>query len=1366
MKDIRIFVASSKELEKDRNYLAFLVLAHEDEFAARGLRVRLAKWEYVDPKMTEARTEDRYLDEMYNCDAALVLFRDIAGMYTREELDNALAAERTGLAPDSRKARLKAHRILFAADGDLESSAAKLRASLPNGSYGEWTDQAGLGKSFLALVDQVAQCEGLIDAPEETLRTVSAFIAADDELAADRNAFADTVLNLNEILARRGIRVKMRFYAAARHREMLESSEMALVLYRTNCNAFGPDQMRDAYDRTKREENPKRLYVFFRDEDDSRLDKAFVDFKNGFAENLGHFFCRFENADTLKLNFLLSLENLLGEGESFVKLDGKVVRADELEVAEITKLPMVVKNEGLSSIMAEMETLEARYKEQRERCKANPQDDELYGELMDLSVRKNELQQQIDRELSLSLSLARRMATISVAEANDTIMSARAKMEAGRIKEAIEILDGASSSLRRRRILRRAEERIDEVAQEIKELAAGNEVEFFRVDAVMSYTGMPFDERFKKSESIYRTLVEDIEAYSESCPTVHRPKVDAMLADILCRFAKLYDEVNDTLKPIPLLEKALEIWRRLVADNPAKFEEYLAASLIDLGNLYCVQNHLAEAELMYTESLEIRRRLAADNPAKFEEDLAASLNNLGILYRDQNRLEEAERMHTESLEIRRRLAADNPAKFEEDLARSLHNLGNLYRDQNRLAEAERMYTESLEIWRRLAADNPAKFEEYLAASLNNLGALYRDQNRLAEAERMHTESLEIRRRLAADNPAKFEGLVAGTLNSLGILYCVQNRLAEAERVYAESLEILRRLAADNPAKFDEGVADLLGNLGILYRRKNRLAEAERVYRESLEILRQLATDNPAKFKERVASVLNNLGYLYHDQNRLADAERAYAEALEIQRRLAAANPAKFEEDVAGTLNNLGNLYKNQNRLADAERAFLEALEIRRRLAADNPEKFAKYVKKTEAALKKCRRDGWDWVMVLRDHPQFADGCQWEKLDGWDWANLIAKQPQFASHCDWEKLCGSDWVLLLKKHPKFADHCPWDKLSGGEWVCLLCAQPQFSDMCKWNFDWIDLFELLGNPDHLVEAQSRFRLLAQQNPIQFAGIKARFDVAIQELKLCSKQLSPTDSPFAPGIFLNNVTYESGQQLPSLLIIPARGVWIGMMMDMNGVIWCFIGPRSRRKFHVTTLLRAFGYGTDAIFKIFYDSKALETSRRWTERELRMFVMKRDVVDASSSAVLAHRYAPVTPMMLNNLSIAGLSEIEVVDVSVDNGALIKTLDDEAKLGILDEHCAIKSIYKRIRPNHPDISRDEKKRVIYELFLDPDHYDLGDLGRQKINARLGLSQYLPGDLYTLHETGIEVIEAVRLLLKIFMGKEHVDDINYLYRSL
>ena len=144
MKEIRIFIASSKELLPERNYLSYLTLALEDEFGKRGLRVRLSKWEYVDPRMTEERTEDRYLDEMYACDAALVLFRNFAGKYTREELDKAIAAERAGTT------RLKAHEILFAADCAQDSEAARLRSSLSEDACGGWSNQNELRDHFLA----------------------------------------------------------------------------------------------------------------------------------------------------------------------------------------------------------------------------------------------------------------------------------------------------------------------------------------------------------------------------------------------------------------------------------------------------------------------------------------------------------------------------------------------------------------------------------------------------------------------------------------------------------------------------------------------------------------------------------------------------------------------------------------------------------------------------------------------------------------------------------------------------------------------------------------------------------------------------------------------------------------------------------------------------------------------------------------------------------------------------------------------------------------------------------------------------------------------------------------------------------------
>lgn len=229
MKDIRIFIASSKELNQERNALSFLVLAKEDEFAQRGLRVRLAKWEYVDPKMTADRTENRYLDEMYNCDAAMVIFKNVAGKYTREELEKALAREAAG------KDRLKTHKILFCSSGNPNSDAAKLRDSLPTESYEVYSSGDELCAAFLSLVDEIAVSDHLVDVQEDRFREISAFVAADDELAADRNAFADAILNLNDILARRGVRVRLRFYDPDQHRDLLDNSEMALVLYQTTC---------------------------------------------------------------------------------------------------------------------------------------------------------------------------------------------------------------------------------------------------------------------------------------------------------------------------------------------------------------------------------------------------------------------------------------------------------------------------------------------------------------------------------------------------------------------------------------------------------------------------------------------------------------------------------------------------------------------------------------------------------------------------------------------------------------------------------------------------------------------------------------------------------------------------------------------------------------------------------------------------------------------------------------------------------------------------------------------------------------------------------------------------------------------------
>ena len=966
LKDIRIFVASSKELVAERNALAFLVLAKEDEFERRGLRVRLSKWEYVDPKMTAGRTEDRYLDEMYNCDAAMVIFKDIAGMYTREELDKALAREAAGLD------RIKTHRILFCSEGASDSDAARLRASLQPGGYRMYSGLDGLEAEFLSLVDEVAESGRLEDAQDEDLREVSAFVAADDELAEDRDAFADMVLNLNDILARRGVRVRMRFYAPERHRELLESSEMALVLYDTNYRAFGPDRMRDAYERTKREENPKRLYVFFRDEVESKLDPAFLEFRDGFVGNLGHFFCRFENADTLKLNFLLSLENALGDGAAFVKLDGRKIKADELEVAEITKLPMVANNGGLNDLLSEADQIATKFERQRQTCRENPEDAQAYKELLSLSTKKNELESRVNKELSRSFDLARRMAAVSAKEANDTLSRARALLDQGRIEEAVQLLDGASSEIDD--VLGDIGGIDDLMEQKLKTLEAWVDVELFRADTVLVFAQEPFLSRFAKAEGVFRNLLL-------KCQNVllkGRPRV---LAGILRRFAKLYGEVGDSLRPIPLLEQALKAYlaaeiyepdccgveraevhlalaheerlnNRLgsARENYARAQAFfrgrgreflskLAECLFGLARLNTEANMLKEAEGQYQEVLRILRELMRNSPKRYRAAVASSLNDMGRLHASINRLEEAEREYVEALGIYRCLAKADPEKYNPSVATSLQGLANLHLSVNLRKEAGREYAEVLAIRRLLVQDNPARFGHALAGALWNMANFHRVANDYEEAAAKWAEAIPIFRSLADGNPEQYDGTLARALRNAGTVQCDLNRLDEAERMYAESLGILRRLAKDNSAKFDPMLASPLLDLANLHKRVDRFEEAGREYAEGLQILRRLARDNPAKFEGELARALSCAGDFQRDLDRLDEAERMYTEALGIRRRLAQANPAKYDAAVATSLQDLANLHKSVNRLEEADREYAEALGIRRCLSRVDPAKY-------------------------------------------------------------------------------------------------------------------------------------------------------------------------------------------------------------------------------------------------------------------------------------------------------------------------------------------------------------------------------------------------------------------------------------------
>ena len=252
-------------------------------------------------------------------------------------------------------------------------------------------------------------------------------------------------------------------------------------------------------------------------------------------------------------------------------------------------------------------------------------------------------------------------------------------------------------------------------------------------------------------------------------------------------------------------------------------------------------------------------------------------------------------------------------------------------------------------------------------------------------------------------------------------------------------------------------------------------------------------------------------------------------------------------------------------------------------------------------------------------------------------------------------------------------------------------------------------------------------------------------------------------SPGICSEQATHPNGQILYSVRLIPDRGSWIEIQFDSSDIMWVYMDRRRRRrKFYVTTFLRALGYGSDEdILKLFYTFKDLQTKKTYATAEIDMLLFKNDVIDMESKKILVKRLDPVTASSLETIHAAGISKVSVVDVSIDEGTLIKTLREDAKAGIHSEEEALKDIYKRLRPGDPATSSNAKT-LLKRLFFEPRRYDLGKVGRHKINQRLGLSGKVSEDLRVLDESGVDVIESLKLLLRIYVGRENVDDIDHL----
>lgn len=245
-------------------------------------------------------------------------------------------------------------------------------------------------------------------------------------------------------------------------------------------------------------------------------------------------------------------------------------------------------------------------------------------------------------------------------------------------------------------------------------------------------------------------------------------------------------------------------------------------------------------------------------------------------------------------------------------------------------------------------------------------------------------------------------------------------------------------------------------------------------------------------------------------------------------------------------------------------------------------------------------------------------------------------------------------------------------------------------------------------------------------------------------------------SPGIAFEKTLHTTGKMLYAFRIIPDRGTWLEVQFDPNDLLYVYLDRRRRRrKFLITTLLRALGYGSDvSILELFYKLEDVKIKKLAQMENIANLVLVEDIVDAQNGVVLARAFEPLTKTVVRAFDKAGLTEVRVVDTKSDDGAIIRSLKKDATR---NEEEALKDIYKRLRPGEPPTTSNAKA-LLRRLFGDPRRYDLGRVGRYKINQKLSISV----DLETRTIQTEDIVAATRYLCRLKQGDGMVDDIDHL----
>ena len=248
-------------------------------------------------------------------------------------------------------------------------------------------------------------------------------------------------------------------------------------------------------------------------------------------------------------------------------------------------------------------------------------------------------------------------------------------------------------------------------------------------------------------------------------------------------------------------------------------------------------------------------------------------------------------------------------------------------------------------------------------------------------------------------------------------------------------------------------------------------------------------------------------------------------------------------------------------------------------------------------------------------------------------------------------------------------------------------------------------------------------------------------------------------SPGVFFEQEIHPGGMTLYVARIIPYRGTWIEMQFDINDLIHVYMDrQKRRRKILVSSFLRALGYSSDAdILSLFYEVEEVRVDKKLDPTGIKDRLLASPVVEPGTEAILEKAGRKVSKALLDKMGLLGIKSIFLLKDATEEDPMIKGLQKDTTDST---DSALKELYKRLRPGDPP-TVSNARALIKRLFFDVKRYDLGKVGRFKLNKRLNLSMTKQELNLTVLKKE-DVVESLKCLLNLRKGKGFIDDIDHL----